>query len=202
MKKRLLVLLALIFVSSSFLKADKYYDYISLKTNLLSFWNIGVEFPLKDRYSLELNTRRAGSGFNSEGLRRDKRINIKYHLAIPALESSMSSAYILAGLHHKYRVRNDFSQEGPRKIKAELNTLRLVAGFGVRYRKFDVWIAAESAIAETSNFKIVYDGFGSKFIEQPWKSRTGLSCGLAWNFLSFRKADLNQNLFEEIGLRN
>lgn len=202
MKKNLLLLLIILSFANQTLKADKYYDYISLKTNLLSFWNIGIEFPLKDRYSLELNSRRAGSGFNSEGLRRDKRINIKYHLAIPALENTMSSAYILAGLHHKYRVRNDFSHDGPRKIKAELNTLRIVAGFGVRYRKFDIWIAAESAIAETSNFKIVYDGYGSKFTEQPWKSRTGLSCGLAWNFLSFRKADLNQSLFKEIGFRN
>lgn len=202
MKKNLLLLLTLLSLGGRTLKADKYYDNISLKTNLLSFWNIGIEFPVKDRYSLELNSRRAGSGFSSESLRRDKRINIKYHLAIPALENSMSSVYIMAGLHHKYRVRNEFFQDGPRKYKAELNTLRVIAGFGVRYRKFDIWIAAESAIAETSNFKIFYDGFGSKFIEQPWKSRTGISCGLAWNFLSFSKSDLNQNLFKEIGLRN
>lgn len=197
--KRKIIIAMVVFVATSTIDAQKYYESISLKTNLLSFWNVGVEFPVMRNYSLELNTRRYGSNFFSETFKRDKRVHLKYHFDMPALQNQGHTAYFLVGLHHKYQIKYDNSVDNGFQKRSKLNTLRAVAGVGLRYKYLDFWVAAESSLFESHNGVETIETNGNVYFHNKWKPRNTISIGLNYNFLNFNIEKRNSGQYKSIG---
>lgn len=164
-----------------------YFKDVVLKTNVLSPVSLGIEFPVKDNLTLDYALRRGGTFVFSNNTYRDERLNLKYHMPIKAIFDKRKSFYLMLGIHHVYRVLDNVIHRSGEREYGRIDQNRLVCGIGVRYKFFDLWMAAESVFFERSNYYERYGSDGKIISADYWKKGSGLTLGLSINFLNISK---------------
>lgn len=161
-----------------------------LKTNVLSPFSIGIELPFRENITVEYNIRRAHTFLFNSNVFKDERLNIKYHVPFTGLLDQKRSAYLMLGVHSKYQeLHNVINRTGAREFGL-LDQNRLVYGFGMRSRYFDLWVAAERVFFERSNLYVFTDASGIQGQSQLWKNGRTISLGLSVNLVNFRNLHL------------
>lgn len=179
----------IVFIATASISAAQesfHYQDACLKTNILSPFNIGVELPIRDGFTIEYNIRRARSFVFSNSIYKDERLNLKYHFPINGLLDFKRSAYFMLGFHSKYQELNNRIYRTNQRERGVLNQNRFVYGLGMRSRKFDLWIAAERVFFERENYKTITNSDGSMVENSLWKSGGFISFGISYNIINFK----------------
>ncbi|MCC6817582.1 MAG: hypothetical protein IT245_01645 [Bacteroidia bacterium] len=191
--KRIILLLNCLVILSVGAQERSYYKDVVLKTNVFSPISLGVEFPIKDNFTIEYMARRAGTFVFSKNTYRDERLLVKYHMPFSFMFDKRKSFYAMMGLHHVYRELDNRIYRSNEKEYGRLDQNRLTLGVGVRYKYLDLWVATESVFFERTNYYERRDSDGKILNADYWKSESGLSIGLSINFLNISKLRWNSH---------
>lgn len=137
-----------------------YYQCLTLKTNMLSLFNLSLECPVYKRVTLEASGRyfRYGTvpgdpgGYAGDNRTTSFRLNMKYHFSIGAGQNSL---YVFSGMNMFNKTRYKYNDEHY-YYKHTQHMARAVAGIGTKMAWFDLWIAAEYPIMIFDNSSYIY----------------------------------------------
>jgi len=161
--------------------------FITIKTNLLALGHIAIEAPFLRKTTAEFNFRQIQystyqyrQNFNKSGshFKHNIRINFKYHFPKVNELGNSYSPYLLVGVNgilHSFNIRYT--------AKGDYNASRFNIGFGVKKRRYDVWLAAEYAafIMENKYYNLSQAG---PVIPEKWQPTLSISGGIAINIIN------------------
>lgn len=184
---RKLIIFAFVIGCNTLVADTPLHRFITVKTNLLALGHIAVEAPFLRNTTAEFNFRQIQyatyqyrQNFNKSGshFKQNFRLNFKYHFPKVNELGNSYSPYLLVGVNvmvHHFNIRYN--------AKGDYEASRINLGFGVKKRRYDVWIAAEYALQTTQNF--YYDlSKAGPVIPEKWQPRLSISGGIAVNIIN------------------
>jgi hypothetical protein len=161
--------------------------FITIKTNLLALGHIAIEAPFLRNTTAEFNYRQIQystyqyrQNFNKSGyhFKQNFRLNFKYHFPKVDELGKSYSPYLLVGVNllvHHFNIRYN--------AKGDYEASRVNLGFGVKKKRYDVWVAAEYALYTTQN--LYYDlSRAGPVIPEKWQPMLSISGGIAINIIN------------------
>ncbi|MEZ4804517.1 MAG: hypothetical protein R2852_03270 [Bacteroidia bacterium] len=161
------------------------FEYISIKTNLISLFNVGLETPVYGRISLESNIRGFSSMVFEDVSKYDFRVNLKYHFRGLNL-TPMSTTYFMIGHHYKSEEMRNYPKQDNSYERGVFDAYLLALGIGARTRYVDFWFAAELPYSVESNRYTYKNTYGQITTDKTWKNYPSVSASIALNLINFR----------------
>lgn len=155
---------------------------ITLKTNLVSLFNISLELPIYKRFSTEFSFREfeywEDMLINYHIHKKTLRFNVKYHIPNNNHKEDYTN-YIFTGLNSCI-----ISYEKKYKDYQLFDAKRITLGVGQRMRLIDVWVSIEKNILTHYNFEKSFDSVTGNPIYEKWKPNIYVSGGIAINIVN------------------
>lgn len=179
------ILTLIIFLSVFTLKCQYPYRAITVKTNLLSLWNISLEVPVYKRITTELSYRAINFvdfdiAFLDNHQKQTLRWNVKYHFPREDNTGRYYSGYVFTGLDQMKHTVDYGSNE-----RGILDVTRLAIGVGTKRRRIDLWIACEKII-DTRQNEYFEGSVGNNAIPHRWFPDISVSGGIAFNLFNIK----------------
>lgn len=195
MKAPVLLLASIFFLNLLHMEAlqnfniTPYYKSLTLKTNLLSVFNLSLECPVYKGLTLEASGRYFAignlpgdeGGFSGDNVTTSFRLNAKYHFD---LYQSPNSVYVYTGINVFNKTRYKYEDEYYYDKYVQHMT-RAVAGIGTKRKVIDCWVAVEYPVLIFDNSSGPYS-YGNN-IQGPRTVRPvvpSISAGFALNLFN------------------
>lgn len=150
MKTRLLLLFAI--VAHTALYAQDYaYQSVTLKTNVINLFNIGVEFPVYKRFTIDMSCR----GYPGLGSyipqMASQRMNLHYHIPVKSRGLNIPSVFLSAGFNWYSSYMAYFPNERNERAVESYSVQRASFALGIRSRALSIWVAYEPLVQTFKN---------------------------------------------------
>ena len=173
---------------------DYIYKSITVKTNVINLFNIGVEFPLYKRFTLDMSNRYYPGLGSYIPVMTGRRINLRYHIPLEAYGRNIPSLFLSAGFNWYSSYIEYFPTERNEMAVESYSVRKASFGIGIKSRIFSIWVAYEPLLQTYENYHKLYPyiyASGTPIQQSTLPDGRPFAAGLAITLMNIKlKADM------------